>query len=138
MCACLLPSSRMRICNANRALACCTCASSIAVDDETVRSYALLDGQLAPRHTLPAFTGQPCRIVFEVLRPALFVDQYHENKQEVAMSVHETSAGWTAWRTLTRDDAHMQLTIHGMCMCGANSIAIFDYNSKSVRLYDLA
>ena len=106
--------------------------------DNTVRSYALLGGQLTPRHTLPAFTGVPYKIVLEVLRSALFVDQYHESKDEVAMSVHETGAGWTAWRTLTRDDAHMQLNICGMCMCGANSLAIFDYNSKSVRLYDLA
>ena len=106
--------------------------------DNTVRSYALLGGQLTPRHTLPAFTGEPWEIVFDVLRPALFVKQLPENESGVAMSVHETGAGWTAWRTLTRDDAHMQLDIWAMCMCGGNSIAIFDYKSKSVRLYDLA
>ena len=53
------------------------------------------------------------------------------------MCVLEAS-GWSVWRTLARDDSQHKLKFWGFCVNGPNSIALFDINSKSVKLYELA
>ena len=99
-----------------------------------MRSYAKSGDQLTPLQTLPAYDGYPQVIVLDAHRPAVLVRDY--NTKEVKMSVQE-GAQWTAWRTLARDTQD-DLNIFSLCMLGPNSLALFDENSKSVKLYELA
>ena len=104
--------------------------------DWTVRSYCLTGEQLTPRHTLPAITGKPWQIVVDAHRPAVLVIMRSNRVEEVSMLVLDAD-GWTAWRTLARDDSQYTLDIRALCMIAPNSLALFDQNSNSMKLYEL-
>ena len=106
--------------------------------DRSVRSYVYVGEQLTPRHTVPAFTDQPEWPEVDTQRQSLLVSQISNSEDhEVSMCVLEAS-GWSVWRTLARDDSQHKLDFGGFCVNGPNSIALFDENSKSVKLYELA
>ena len=103
-----------------------------------MRSYVYVGEQLTPRHTLPAFTDMPWWPEVDTQRQSLIVSQLiNDEYNEVSMCVLEAS-GWSVWRTLARDDSQHKLEFFGFCVNGPNSIALFDINSQSVKLYELA
>ena len=103
--------------------------------DNTVRAYVMSDGQLQPHRTLPHFAGSPLHLVLDAHRPAVFLRDANQN--ELFVSVCGAGGEWTAWRTLARDTQE-KLYIRSLCMVGPHTLAIFDYYSRSVKLYDLA
>ena len=103
--------------------------------DMTVRSYSMRAGMLTQKHILPSFPGSPWGIVLDRNRRSIIVRD--ANKDELKYSLLEETENWTAWGSLGRN-TDAQQKILGMCLTGPNVITIFDYNSYSLKEYEIA
>ena len=96
--------------------------------------YERVRDQLKQLITLPAFSGCPREIVIEPALPALVV--FDSNTNEMRMS-RADGVTWTAWQPLARNHTE-KLCIRSLCMPTANMLLAFDYDSHSVKQYELA
>ena len=106
--------------------------------DKSVRAYSLLAGGLV-EHARLDFVGDPDRILVDDARQSVLVAEWDETNETDMLKMTAAGGGnatWLPFSTLARTQP-AKITIRSLCLLGANSIAIFDYNTRSLMLYEL-